>query len=348
MTRSILIVDNDKDFLLSLKKRLLKADPTLSILAAEDGVGVMEMLETNSVSLVIAYLQTGGVNDFALLAHITEFYPDIPVITLTAYNDPDMERFACESGATACIGKDFSPGEIADLLEITLKNESDSGMLHGVSSACFLQLMEMEQKTCTIRVCEKSSGKRGVLFFRDGDLLDARSIGLRAEAAARQIFLWEDVRISIQGSCPLDEKIVRGDLRALLLEAMRMRDEAGDREEVQEIEVENEAAIDLLPEEEEKKGEESSSAIISLQQMIAKEIGAKGEFFDMNHDGSWEDLAAEAVRTGAFFDLGVFKGGYVDRGGGNCFVLLPDKKAKVIAVGSQCSRDRLIQILSNQ
>ncbi|GBE53051.1 nitrogen regulation protein [bacterium BMS3Bbin14] len=346
MTRNILIVDNDKDFLLSLKKRLSKAGPTLSILEAEDWVGATEMLESNSVSLVIAYLQTGGVNDFTLLAHITEFYPDIPVITLTAHNAPDMERLAGECGATACIGKDFSSEEIADLIDITFENESDCGTLHVVSSASFLQLMEMEQKTCTIRVCEKSSGNRGVLFFRDGDLLDARSVGLRAEAAARQIFLWEDVCISIQGSCPQDEKIVQGDLRAIILEAMRMKDEAGTQEEVQEPEMEHEAVVELPPEE--KEGGESSGAIISSQQMLAQEIGERGAFLDINHDGSWEELAAEAVGIGAFFDLGAFKGGYVDRGGGNCFVLLPDKKTKVVAVNSQCSRDRIIQILSNQ
>lgn len=347
MTRNILIVDNDKDFLLSLKKRLSKAGPTLSILEAEDWVGATEMLERNSVSLVIAYIQTGGVNDFTLLAHITEFYPDIPVIALTAHNTPDMERLAGESGATACIGKDFSSDEIADLIDIALGNESDGGMLHVVSSASLLQLMEMEHKTCTIRVCEKSSGNRGVLFFRDGDLLDARSVGLRAEDAARQIFLWEDVCISIQGSCPLDEKIVQGSLQAIILEAMRMKDEAGAQEELQGPEMEYEAVIDLPPEE--KEGEESSGAIISsLQQMLAQEIGARGAFLDINHDGSWEDLAAEAVGIGAFFDLGAFKGGYVDRGGGNCFVLLPDKKTKVVAVNSQCSRDRIIQILSNQ
>ncbi len=346
MNKTILIIDKDKGFLLSLKTILSKVGSIHSILTAEEASIAIEVLEKNFVSLVVVDLQICGANDFSLLAHISELYPDIPVITTTAHDAPELERRARDLGATDCITKGSSPEKILEIIEFTLSGESDGGILHGVSTGMFLQIMEMEQKTGTIRVYGNSARKRGVLFFRDGELLDARCSGLRMESAAHVIFSWDEVSISIQKACPLDEKKLQGDLQAILLEAMRLKDESATEDDVSESDFEDEAPIDLLAEDE--KGETPSRPVMSLQHMIEMEMGARGELLDISQDGSWADLANEVAEIGNFFEIGPLKGGYLDMGGENCFVLLSDTKTKVIAANSLCSRDRLIQILSNR
>ncbi len=124
------------------------------------------------------------------------------------------------------ITKPFRVEDLASEIQRTLKREADGGTLHDVSSGMFLQLIEMEQKTCTIRIADSRNQKQGVLYFRDGDLLDARINGLKGEKAAHEIFSWDEVTLSIQNGCPLTEKRIQGELQAILLEAMRLKDEA--------------------------------------------------------------------------------------------------------------------------
>ncbi len=159
---------------------------------------------------------------FSLLSHIMEHYPEIPVIIITGYSTSEMERLAREGGAIGYIAKPFMIDDLAKRIITTLRKEADGGTLHSVSSGIFLQLMEMEEKTCTVRLIEKSSGKQGILFFLDGQLLDARCDSLRGEAAAYEIFSWDDVSLSIQNSCSQRERRIHRDLQAILLDAMRL------------------------------------------------------------------------------------------------------------------------------
>jgi hypothetical protein len=52
-------------------------------------------------------------------------------------------------------------------------SEDVRGHVHNVSLPAFLQLMEMERKTCTLTV--HSEGRTGTLFLRRGELLEARA-----------------------------------------------------------------------------------------------------------------------------------------------------------------------------
>ena len=174
MIANVLIVDDDREMLTTLEKGFAKYDDTFTVLTAEDGQTAIEILRHDTVSLVVTELKVPGIDGLGLLKHVTESYPEIPVIVITAYSTPEMERLARK-----VVPLNTSPNRscrriwLQKIMTI-LSRESDGGTLHSVSSGIFLQLIEMEQKTCTIRLEDISSGQKGVLFFRDGELLDAR------------------------------------------------------------------------------------------------------------------------------------------------------------------------------
>ena len=168
MIKKVLIVDDDQEMLLSLKGGLEKYDETFSVLMAGDGIIAVEKIKTETISLVVTDLKMPRMDGFALLTHIMEHYPDIPVIIITGYSTPEMKQLAREGGAVGYIEKPFMIEDLALKIMSAMRKESEGGALHGVSSGIFLQLIEMEQKTCTIRLMDKSSGNQGVLFFRDG------------------------------------------------------------------------------------------------------------------------------------------------------------------------------------
>ena len=338
MVKNVLIVDDDQEMLLALKSGFSKYQDTFSVITAEDGIAAVEKLKTNLISLVVTDLKMPRMDGFELLEHIMEHYPDIPVIVITGYSTPEMEKMAREGGAVGYIAKPFMLENLAKRVMETLRKESEGGTLHSVSSGIFLQLMEMEQKTCTIRLEDKTTGKKGVLFFKDGELLDARVHNLTGKPAAYQIFAWDKVTITIQNICPEMENKIQSDLQPLILEATRLKDEA--------TEVTHE------PEEESQKFTEINEQAIpenhlnTVSSVLEAEIGKRCGVEDIYHDDSWNGFISQMNAIGAVFHSGALKVGYIDRGDKNDFVILADKKPIIVAVSPRCPRDKIIQVLS--
>jgi CheY-like chemotaxis protein len=231
MIKKILFVDDDRILRHLIQKKLDKYKNTFIVLTAEDGLDAVQKLKENTISLVVTDLQMPQMDGFALLAHLSEKYPDIPVIIQTGYSTSKSRKHALERGAAGYIEKPFKIEQLAKKIIATLKKESEGGILQTIPLEMFIQLIEMEQKTCTIRVVEKSSGELGVLFFRNGDLVEARIGAKRGKPAAYKIFSWGQVTLSIQDDCAIKNKRIVGDLQAILFDAMRLKDEAGESEE---------------------------------------------------------------------------------------------------------------------
>jgi CheY-like chemotaxis protein len=338
VVKKVLIVDDDQEMLLSLVEGLSKYDETFSIATAEDGLGAVDELKNSTISLVVTDLKMPKMDGFSLLSHIMEHYPEIPVIIITGYSTSEMERLAREGGAIGYIAKPFMIDDLAKRIITTLRKEADGGTLHSVSSGIFLQLMEMEEKTCTVRLVEKPSGKQGILFFLDGQLLDARCDSLRGEAAAYEIFSWDDVSLSIQNSCPQRERRIHRDLQAILLDAMRLKDELK--------RIVKPATPRKKPATPAEEKIERLSPVERVKQFLKKEVGEGYGIEDVYEDNSWESFVKGIRRLGAAFEAGEFKVAYIDRGQSSDFVLLPGESVTVVAVKPKCARDRIMEALS--
>ncbi|HUT69167.1 MAG TPA: response regulator [Desulfatiglandales bacterium] len=345
MIRRVLIVDDDREMLLSLKEGLERYFESFRVLTAEDGMIAMEMLKKKTVSLVVSDLKMPRMDGFSLLAHIMEYYPDIPVVIITGYSTPEMERLAREGGAVGYIGKPFMIEDLARKIMATLRHESEGGTLHSVSSGMFLQLIEMEQKTCTIRLVDKASGNRGVLFFRDGELFDARVGSLQGEAATYRIFSWDEVNLSIQNACPQKEKKIQADLQAILLDAARLKDEADEETKPATVVEEREGPEDTSKTEQKSEGSDSTEGI---KVRLEKQMGTMRGVEAIYHDRSWNGLIAQASRLGRFFNIGELKLAYIDRGEPNDFIVLPDKENTVVSVNPRCPRDKIMKAISEE
>ena len=290
---------------------------------------------TNTISLVVTDLKMPGMDGFELLAHIMEHYPDIPVIIITGYSTPEMEHLAREGGAVGYIAKPFLIENLARQILSTLRRESEGGTLHNVSSGMFLQLVEMEQKTCTIRLEDKFSNKKGILFFQEGDLLDARVNDLQGENAAYEIFSWEQVNLSIQNGCALKEKRIHSEMQHLILEAARRKDEAL---------VEN--VQPAVMEEVESFEPDPVDLIDAIKGKIEAELGPNSGLEDIYRDNSWDSRLLQLSRAGVFFNIGPLEMGYIDKGEDNDFIVLPGETTTVLAVNPKCPRDKLLRALS--
>ncbi|MBF0226828.1 MAG: response regulator [Desulfobacterales bacterium] len=379
MIKNVLVVDDDQVWLRIIKKKLnTNFKEIFNVLTAEDGLAAIEILKHNPISLVVTDLQMPRMDGFGLLAYLTEHYPDIAVIIVTAYEKPKTRKVVFNRGAAGYIAKPFDIEELAKLIKEILQKQSEGGSLHNASLEMFIQMIEMEQKTCTIRVIDKKSGKHGALFFVDGELMNARIRNLQSNEAAYEIFSWDHVTLSIENSCPIKKKVVEGDLQAILLEAMRLKDESSagedgfneegeEGDDIDEEEAErllrntedklsrqyedkidhHDEIIEMHPAEEQHVNEdedEDKASIDYLWRELNKKMGEKKGLEKIYKDRLWNDFVTNVQKIGDFFECGALKACYVDKNEGNDFILIPDEETTVITANSQSSQ-KILQLI---
>lgn len=340
MRKRVLIVDDDRQLLGLIAKGLDRYKETFSVMTAENGAVALEKLKQNAFSLVVSDIKMPRVNGFSLAAQVMENYPELPLIFMTGQVTPELQEMAPNGNVIGWMEKPFTLEALGRKILDAFQSESDGGMLHGVSSGMFLQLIEVEQKTCTIRLVDKISGKHGILLFRSGVLFDARTDDLQGQHAAYEILSWEEVTLSIQNDCPRIKNKIGSDLQSLLLEAMRLKDESPGGLATR---APGNATRDEGGENAPHSGNSPPGDDIRCR--LEENIGARCGLEGIGQDDTWETLIHNARIVGEALNLGDLKLGYVDKGTSSDFIFLADKRRTVLTMNPKCPRDRIIQLL---
>ncbi len=98
-----------------------------------------------------------------------------------------------------------------------------SGHITGVNLSSFLQMIEMEKKSCTIKVFKKKN--LGWIFFLNGVLIDAETMDLKHLDALYDILSWEDVVIDLEKNDIKRPNAINLPLMHVLIESAQYLDE---------------------------------------------------------------------------------------------------------------------------
>jgi CheY-like chemotaxis protein len=300
------------------------------------------MVKTEPVNLVVADLKMPRMDGLTLLGHLSESYPDIPVIIITGYGTPETERMARAGGAEDFLEKPFMVAKLAHKVCQILKNISDGGTLHDVSPTMFLQLIEVEQKTCTVRLNHAAAEDRrqGVLFFKNGELMDARLQQARGRDAALELLAWDQVSLAIQTHCPITERRIDDSVQGILMESLRRKDEDL-RDEVGAPESEEDLFVGLAEEPEPEPPDRISELKTLLEAGLGRRSGVRGIY----EDPAWGGTLSQLARLGTVFKAGDMQLGYINNGMGQDYILITESDSIVVAVDPKCPRDRIMQLL---
>ena len=188
----VLIVDADPDFLKELKTNLDHLQQ-FDVLCANTGDEAMSLLSGNRIAVLVADVQAPNMDSLELLAFMTQKHPTIPCILMTDFGKPWFRKYTKQSFLYH-LAKPFTTDALAAAIFVAL-NLSDEGLNYeGMALASLLPLIEINQKTCRLDVSTAEKGK-GYLYFRDGDIIDARYNEINGEAAAREICTWTHIVI---------------------------------------------------------------------------------------------------------------------------------------------------------
>jgi len=384
MKPKVLIVDDDQAWLRLIQIEMEEYADSFSVLTAKEGNDALDILKNDHISFVVTDLRMPGMDGYDLLSQILKGYPDIPVYIITAFDKPKTRDVVFKSGAAGYLTKPFSAEELAEAIKHSLRKRAEGGSLHNVSLETFLQLIEMEQKTCTLHISDKKRKKGGALFFRHGELMNARIGNRQGKEAAYEILSWSNVSLSIEPDCVFQDKKIDGDLQAILLDAMRSKDESLDEEFPEsdnspssEILLDTpirpkvaNAAKEMKPSVERKiqkdkvksfdrihlRGERElsdtkldfsdMSPIEAVRKKIEVQIGHRNGVQDIYQDQSWGGLIREASTIGEVFDFGLLSAFYANKGHDKQVIVVPGNEITVVAISGDAPRDRLIDILT--
>jgi len=222
--RSLLIVDPDAGLTRSLARDFARIQPELTVLTASNAAEALERLGERTIDLVLANLGAAEANGFELVNWTTSHCPDTSFFVMA---QPGRSESPAALAALGIIGCFEQPVDTrAALLSFgDAINQSVHGHIQNVSLASFLQLLEMERKTCQLTVA--CGEKRGELTVRNGRLVHARCDGAEGDAAAISAVAWPNPGITVSRSFDVSPATIQQTLGFIVMEAMRVQDEAG-------------------------------------------------------------------------------------------------------------------------
>jgi CheY-like chemotaxis protein/Tfp pilus assembly protein PilZ len=220
--RNIVVVDSDVIMLHTFVGLLKGHGGFLNIIPAASTKSALETLDREAVHILIGGLHMSEMDTFELLSQVSQSNPRLPIIVITN-NASSMFR--------AKIKQMPAVVHFDQALDITLLTKrvftelqiDYGGQLRGISLASFLQMMELEGRSCALQVTAK--GKVGTIWLINGKPVAARMGLLRGKPAALHILTWQNVLIDIDYAPVEITAEMTTPLMNLLLESGRMVDE---------------------------------------------------------------------------------------------------------------------------
>lgn len=218
----VLIADDEKSFLLSLQDGFKIHEDNFTILTAGNGQEAVEVLKDNQIDLLVTDLEMPHMNGFELLAWASGELPQLPVIVMTAFGTPEIESRLAQYETIQYLEKPLDLDTLEKAIFEGLGKDSKS-YIQGITPASFLQLLQIEKKSCTLKVT--SANKVGYLYMFEGNLIDAEYDERCGESAAHEIICWEKPKIELDNICRRQEGLINATIESILLNAHCIKDE---------------------------------------------------------------------------------------------------------------------------
>ena len=216
-------------------------EPHCKVIAAADGADALLKAIDNPPELIICDFRMPGLDGRQLYEKLRgrENTRNIPFVFVASRGDIEEKlRPAVGGGVEDFISKPFF---VADLMRVTKKivdrlhleklqkHATRPGVIQGrleeMSVTELMQSLEMGQKSCCLLL--RHGEERCALYFTAGRCKHAQFGETEGDAAVYQVVNWNDGEFEIDFGASSDRETTTHSTTGLLMEAMRLMDEAG-------------------------------------------------------------------------------------------------------------------------
>lgn len=121
---TVIVADDHPLFRTAIKEALRESQGKTAFLEANSFESLQELVEVNpDVDLVLLDLHMPGISGFAGLVYLCKRYPSVPVVIISANEDPLVIRRALDHGAAGFIPKSSSIKVITEAINCILMGE---------------------------------------------------------------------------------------------------------------------------------------------------------------------------------------------------------------------------------
>lgn len=219
--KTIVIIENETVELETLVSLFEQWQKEINILTAAEEKAAIRIMTKQQVDLVVCDLAIPGstsLDDFSLLTHT---FPYVPCIALATGSEAEPEEVV-KRGASHCLEKPIDSSLLlqhaGDLLDI-----ATGGTVKGIPIHSFLQMLESDEKTCTLQVIHEND--KGLLYIKDGILIGAETKNFLGEEAAYLILSWQETVLEIRYFNGQRKNHIRKPLISIIMEAFRLKSE---------------------------------------------------------------------------------------------------------------------------
>ncbi|EXJ17128.1 nitrogen regulation protein NR(I) [Imhoffiella purpurea] len=118
------VIDDDRSIRWVLDRALRKAE--MNVTCFSNGVGVMEAMQQEQPDVILTDIRMPGVDGLDLLRQVSDRYPAVPVIIMTAHSDLDSAVSAFHGGAFEYLPKPFDLDEaVSQVLRACRRGRDD-------------------------------------------------------------------------------------------------------------------------------------------------------------------------------------------------------------------------------
>lgn len=220
--KSVLVVDNDPVMLRNLVGLLKSKGNYFHIMTAADGGEALKVVTHFKVDLMLVAVGKDGNEGLKLMVYLNRHHPDIKAVAMAASASALMRAKLSELEGPQVLSEPVDFDRLTQYVFAELQVDY-GGQIRGISLPSFLQMLELEGKTCTLEV---STGRQmGYLYFNEGTLLDARAGQLTGSDAALKILTWNRPMIDLDYQEITQKRTILRPLMSILLESRRRLDE---------------------------------------------------------------------------------------------------------------------------
>lgn len=221
--KSVLVVNSDPMMLRNLVGLLKSRGSYFHIMTASDEQEALTVVAHFKVDLMLVAVGQNGTAGLKLLAEINHHHPEIKAVAMAAGASSLMQARLSELKGPQVIDGPVDGDRLTRYVFAQLQINY-GGQVHGISLPSFLQMIELEGKTCTLEVSTDQG--MGYLFFEEGALVNARTGQLTGSDAVLAILAWERPMIDLDYQNTSQQRTILRPLMSLLLESRRRLDEA--------------------------------------------------------------------------------------------------------------------------
>jgi len=214
--KNILFVDDEETLLFILESRFEEYKDHFSVFTARNGKEAVEILESTVIDFVLTDLNMPEMDGIELLIYLGTTLPHIPAMAMSAHNTPEIVEQLERVGTLRVLDKPVDLDILTHTIMKDLSSTYEQGALKGISVGSFLQLINMERKTCLLEV-HGDEQKRGLFYFSQGELLDATCGDSYGEPAALEIIGWDDVQLYLQDLPKKPKKRIKSGIMSLMM-----------------------------------------------------------------------------------------------------------------------------------